>query len=197
MSQPTPTNLTAAEPGAPDTTDIFAPLLTLEDQYYTEGYALGVADGSRSGRIEGRLFGLEKGFAKAIAMGRLNGRAAVWSARLPAEGESVPHNSDGEGMTQLLPRLPASHRLRKHVERLKELTDPQSLETKNTEDGVNEFDERLAGASSKLKLIAKIVGEDDGEREALAAKASSGDSKQTTSEMEDFTGLAQARKATT
>lgn len=87
--------------------------------------------------------------------------------------------------------------MRKHVERLKELTDPQSLETKNTEDGVNEFDERLAGALSKLKLIAKIVGEDDGEREALAAKASSGDSKQTTSEMEDFTGLAQARKATT
>ncbi|KAK5112182.1 hypothetical protein LTR85_011615 [Meristemomyces frigidus] len=153
--------------------DIFDPLLSLEDQYYTEGHTLGVADGSRSGRIEGRLFGLEKGFDKAMAMGKLHGRAQVWSARLPppprpnqsaVDGERGRDDGDGDGdganyaRELALPQLSNSNRLRKHIDRLRELTDPQSLETQNTEDAVNEFDERLAGANSKATLIAKIVG---------------------------------------
>ncbi|KAI7718384.1 hypothetical protein KC353_g3834, partial [Hortaea werneckii] len=36
---------------------------------------------------------------------------------------------------------------------------PESLETKNEEEAVNEFDERLAGAKAKTTLISKIVGE--------------------------------------
>ena len=62
--------------------DPFDTLLSLEDQYYNEGHALGSADGSRAGRIEGRVFGLEKGFEKFAAMGVLAGRCAVWEARL-------------------------------------------------------------------------------------------------------------------
>lgn len=67
--------------------DPFDSLLSLEDQYYSEGYELGVADGSRAGRIEGRVFGLEKGFEKFVAMGKLHGRAVVWNARSTAQKE--------------------------------------------------------------------------------------------------------------
>lgn len=63
--------------------DPFDGLLDLEERYYQEGYALGVADGSKAGRIEGRVFGLEKGFEKFAAMGALHGKAALWAARLP------------------------------------------------------------------------------------------------------------------
>ncbi len=63
--------------------DPFDGLLDLEERYYQEGHALGVADGSKAGRIEGRVFGLEKGFEKFAAMGTLQGKAAVWAARLP------------------------------------------------------------------------------------------------------------------
>ena len=161
--------------------DPFDSLLSLEETYYAEGLALGIADGERSGRIEGRLFGLEKGFEKFTAMGRLNGRAQVWTGRLASES--------GSGV-----ELKGSERLRKHVERLAELTDPESLETKNDEAAVSEFDERVAGAKAKATLIARIVGEvDDGQTGSGGAEdevprpASS--KTNPTGEMEDFTGL--------
>ncbi|TKA76788.1 hypothetical protein B0A55_05843 [Friedmanniomyces simplex] len=159
--------------------DPFATLFNLEDQFYTEGYILGNTDGSRAGRIEGRLFGLDKGFAKFAEMGRMNGRAGVWGTRLPLSAAPVPGSNDlkGRGVSAqssstptsspsgtkgtLVPLLSSSDRLRKHIERLSELTDPESLETKNTEDAVAECEERLAGARSKVTLIAKVVGEDD------------------------------------
>ncbi|KAK4541288.1 hypothetical protein LTR36_008204 [Oleoguttula mirabilis] len=234
--------------------DIFAPLLSLEDQYYTEGHTLGVADGSRTGRIEGRLFGLEKGYAKAVAMGRLNGRGGVWSARLSllpvkpsltptaspsptnllaAEGDGNG-NGNGNGGKGLavqhvvkVSALSGSQRLRTHISRLHELTDPESLETRNTEDAVNEFDERLAGARAKATLVAKIVGEDDGVRKSApaasrertpaqmaegeggevditgvraaskAGRGRSGGGGKQTGEMEDFAGLPQLARKAT
>ncbi|MCJ1324429.1 hypothetical protein MMC10_001091 [Thelotrema lepadinum] len=63
--------------------DILSPPLTLESTLYFQGHALGTSDGSRAGLIKGRAFGLEKGFEKFSFMGRLHGRAVVWSARLP------------------------------------------------------------------------------------------------------------------
>ncbi|KAK1070415.1 hypothetical protein LTR74_004093 [Friedmanniomyces endolithicus] len=168
-------NITTQTGTSNEQDDPFATLLNLEDTYYTEGYALGVTDGSRAGRIEGRLFGLEKGFAKFAEMGRLNGRARVWEARLPStptpngaggresgnRASASPSPSSSHSATGTLPVLSGSDRLRKHIDRLSELTDPESLETKNTEDAVDECEERLAGARSKFTLIAKIVGEDD------------------------------------
>ncbi|KAI9815003.1 MAG: hypothetical protein M1827_002846 [Pycnora praestabilis] len=73
--------------------DPFESLLSLEDQFYDEGYQLGVADGYRAGRIEGRVFGLEKGFERYVAMGALHGKSAVWSGRLtkaPKQREADP-----------------------------------------------------------------------------------------------------------
>ncbi|EMC97131.1 hypothetical protein BAUCODRAFT_130376 [Baudoinia panamericana UAMH 10762] len=144
--------------------DPFDSLLSLEDQYYNEGYNLGVADGTRSGRIEGRLFGLEKGFEKFAELGRLNGKAAVWHARLP-RGNNVADSGRSESLEQpkdfaTVQSLNGSERLKRHIDRLLELTEPDSLETKNTEEAVNDCDERLAGAKAKATLIARIVSED-------------------------------------
>ncbi|KAI7272807.1 hypothetical protein KC345_g7057 [Hortaea werneckii] len=138
--------------------DPFDSLLNLEDEYFTEGYSLGVSDGTRAGRIEGRIFGLEKGYEKALGMGRLGGKAQVWRTRLqvPTDHQNENQNSNQTASIKL---LKGSERLRKHVERLVELTEPESLETKNEEEAVNEFDERLAGAKAKTTLISKIVGE--------------------------------------
>ncbi|KAI7153381.1 hypothetical protein KC349_g8414 [Hortaea werneckii] len=140
-------------------TDPFDSLLNLEDQYFTEGYSLGVSDGTRAGRIEGRIFGLEKGYEKALEMGRLGGKAQIWQTRLQVPtSDHQTQDQQSQTATRIKP-LKGSERLRKHVERLVELTEPESLETKNEEEAVNEFDERLAGAKAKTTLISKVVGE--------------------------------------
>jgi hypothetical protein len=82
---------------------LFDSLLNLEEQYYAEGYEQGVADGSRAGRIEGRIFGLEKGFEKFVAMGRLHGKATVWSEMVKRSQEQnrkpkqTDPSSEGKG----------------------------------------------------------------------------------------------------
>ncbi|RMY71595.1 hypothetical protein D0863_05057 [Hortaea werneckii] len=139
--------------------DPFDSLLNLEDEYFTEGYSLGVSDGTRAGRIEGRIFGLEKGYEKALEMGRLGGKAQVWQTRLQVPSDQQNQDQQDQSKTTSIKPLKGSERLRKHIERLVELTDPESLETKNEEEAVNEFDERLAGAKAKTTLISKIVGE--------------------------------------
>ncbi|KAF2086161.1 DUF1715-domain-containing protein [Saccharata proteae CBS 121410] len=136
----------------PTEQDPFDDLLGLEDDYYREGHALGVADGSRAGRIEGRVFGLEKGFEKFVAMGTLHGKAAVWGARLPSK--------DGESLEPpVLPVLATNPRLEKHIQTLYALAEPESLSTQNDEDSVSEFDDRLKRAAAKEKVIEALIRE--------------------------------------
>ena len=162
--------------------DPFDSLLGLEDHYYNEGFALGNADGIRVGQIEGRIFGLEKGFEKYIEMGKLHGRALVWSSRLQhskekpgsktqddltgATGTTESKNLNGETETpsedarSMLPSIPENKRLEKHVRTLYALTEPESLSTENNEEAVADFDDRLKRAQSKAKIIEKLVGEE-------------------------------------
>jgi hypothetical protein len=165
--------------------DPFDDLLNLEDQYYREGYDLGVKDGSRAGLIEGRLFGIEKGFEKYAAMGRLHGQAIVWAGRMPTspiEDEAARQHPHEEHMTKLpsdtdietpgsklndkqaisssaLPDLPATVRLEKHIRTLYALAEPSSLSTQNDEESVSQFDDRLKRAEGKVKIIEKLIGE--------------------------------------
>jgi hypothetical protein len=56
--------------------------------------------------------------------------------------------------------LPAhSARLTKNLSTLLELVDPASLDMTNTEEAVNDADERLKGAAVKAKLIQRAMGE--------------------------------------
>lgn len=167
--------------------DPFDSILALEDTFYKEGYDLGVSDGNRAGLIEGRLFGLEKGFEKYASMGKLYGRAVVWTGRLPTsldvpdpdrqdasaantegtESPIVQGSSEGDVQPQVAaltgrtnaPRLAANQRLEKQIRLLYALTEPESLSTDNDENSVSEFDDRFTRAEGKIKLIQKLTGE--------------------------------------
>lgn len=181
--------------------DPFDSLLSLESQYHTEGYGLGYADGSRAGRIEGRVFGLEKGFEKFLELGRLNGRADVWQARLPDQSKA----KEDAANVDKLPMLSGTDRLRKHVRRLGELSNVDEVSTENSEDAVQDFEERIRDAKAKAVLISRIVGEtDDGAAGAPSTEGDSSSSKTIrlnkqqgagkSDEMEDFGGLPRAAR---
>lgn len=144
--------------------DPFDAVLNLEEQYYAEGYSAGVADGERAGLIEGRLFGMEKGFEKFLEMGRLNGRAKVWAARLEKGKSFAVKGGDGAGdligKEEELKPLRHSERLEKHVTTLCALSEIESLDMRNTEDAVGEFDDRYKRAVAKVKVIESIIGEE-------------------------------------
>lgn len=143
--------------------DPFDDLLSLEDQFYNEGYTLGQTEGAKAGRIEGRVFGLEKGFEKYMEAGKLHGRSIVWAGRMPnassAQSDSVA-SVDAAAPQTSLPALSNNPRLEKHIRVLYALSEPASLSTDNSEEAVSDFDDRLKRAQAKLKIIERLVGED-------------------------------------
>lgn len=161
------------------TGDLLDDLLNLEDNYYQEGYDLGQADGAHAGLVEGKLFGLEKGFEKVMSMGRLSGQGDVWRQRfqpsnLPSSEplqvtdlieQDVPVSRGGapDGRVIVsarnLPPLAGNSRLGKHIDSLMAMTDAASLSSINSDEAVAEFDERLAKAMAKAKVISNIIAE--------------------------------------
>ena len=152
--------------------DPFEDVLNLEEQFYQAGYKQGQADGVRAGRTEGRQLGLEKGFQKFVESGRLCGRAVVWANRLPAasSNDAVPPSSakpaaaaqsggDGNRQCSSLPRLPNNPRLQKNIVTLYALVETDTLSTDNTDEAVNDFDDRVKRAQGKARVIERIVGE--------------------------------------
>lgn len=156
-------------------------LLDIEEQFYNEGYNLGVADGAVAGYTEGSVFAVEKSFEKFVEMGRLYGKALVWAQRLadssPSEVSDQPLDQSAisadavaldPSICKNMSILPAhSARLTKNLSTLLELVDPASLDMTNTEEAVNDADERLKGAAVKAKLIQRAMGESE---EALDAR---------------------------
>lgn len=147
--------------------DDFDDLLGLEDQFYDEGYQLGVSDGAKAGKIEGRVFGLEKGFEKYIESGKLHGRSLVWAGRQAQTSNTSVVDSQDSAVVGVpsrsplsLPPLSANPRLEKHVRVLYALTEPVSLSTHNSEEAVSDFDDRLKRAAGKVKIIEKLAGEE-------------------------------------
>lgn len=183
---------------APQTTDPFDDLLTLEDTLYTTAHSQGIADGSRAGRIEGRIFGLEKGFEKFAALGELHGRGAVWGARIagarslpptmttttPSTTSTTPattttttaaaQNSTPAQASTTLPQFPIpSSRLTTNISLLYHLTDPPTFSTANTEPSVADYDDRFKRAGAKAKVVERIIGESTyaSNQEATAERA--------------------------
>lgn len=174
-SQPAPTRHKMAA------NDAFDDLLNLEEHFYSEGYEQGVADGHRAGRVEGRAFGIEKGFEKFVQAGRLHGKSVVWANRLP-QAQQQPH--DGPGSLPCAPQTPPQHcgrqvlpalsgggaRLEKNIVMLHALVEPDTLSTENSDEAVNDFDDRVKRAQGKARVIERHVGEDASLDAAAAAK---------------------------
>lgn len=180
--------------------DPFDTLLSLESQYHAEGRALGISEGSLSGRIEGRVFGLEKSFEKFLELGKLGGRAAVWNARLPENATltstsgpaslEVGKEEPEAGKLGVLPGS-GSERLVRHVKRMAELTDADDVSRENSEEGVQDFDDRLREARAKAVLVERLVGEgkEGGSGAAAVKRAGVKSNAVKSDEMEDFGGL--------
>ena len=163
--------------------DPFDDLLELENGFYKEGYEAGVADSEYVGMIEGKVFGIEKGYEKVLELANLHGRATVWSQRLASSTIEMPKQSasvSGDSVSHLqrnLPGLPESVRLRKHVDNLLSLTDPNTLPKDNSDASVTGIDERVTKSKARAKMISTMIGE------------SVNPSQPSTSGIEDSTGL--------
>ena len=133
-------------------------VFTLEDQYYQEGYQLGLTDGSHAGKLEGRATGLETGFEKFKQMGMLAGKTAVWAGRVGVKDVTrnleAKSESDSEGESE------SARRLRKHITTLHALTDTETTSTVNDEDACTAFDDRLKRAMAKARVVGSIMGDD-------------------------------------
>ena len=152
-------------------TDPFDDLLDLENGYYKEGHDAGVADSTYAGMIEGRVFGIEKGYEKALELGKLHGRALVWRERFPhqekrdVDEEADTSSSDAsypsriKDIMQDLPQLSDSARLRRHVEGLQATSGSSTIAKGNSDEAVTNFDDQIAKAKAKAKVIANIAGE--------------------------------------
>ena len=151
--------------------DPFEDVLSLEEQFYDQGYQLGLNDGRQAGCAEGRAFGLEKGFHKYKTLGKIHGRSLIWLARLQSQestgnGEELIQNGSNQDDrsaafkdAQPLPGLPAKPRLEKHLHSLISLTDPVTISTANTDDSVENCEERIVKAESKVQIVEKMIGE--------------------------------------
>ncbi|OAA34370.1 DUF1715 domain-containing protein [Metarhizium rileyi] len=141
--------------------DLFDDVLNLEDNFYQQGYNQGFADGERAGRMEGRSFGMQQGFDKFLEGGRLASRAIVWANRIPGQTRQLEAEKGGpeaqEKKRCTLPPLPKNARLEKNVRMLYSLVEPDTLSTENTDEAVQDFDDRLKRAHGKVKVVERMV----------------------------------------
>ncbi|CAZ84392.1 unnamed protein product [Tuber melanosporum] len=148
--------------------DFFDPLLSLEEDYYQEGYAHGLADGEKVGRIEGRVFGLEKGFEKFLELGKLQGRCSVWKARLkPLHTPSVtpitaPHGAENNFQI-------TNPRAQRQIESLALLLTHPPF--KNDGQSVEEVEETLKRGKGKGKVLMNMLNEKDEQNDGKAGGA--------------------------
>ncbi|KAF4943966.1 hypothetical protein FGADI_13047 [Fusarium gaditjirri] len=144
-----------------NSSDPFEDVLNLEERFYSEGYQQGIKDGVQAGRIEGRSFGMQKGFEKFLESGRLASKAIIWANRIPHK------DGTASGETCTLPPLPRNARLEKNINTLYALVEPDTLSTENSDDAVQDFDDRVKRAQGKAKIIEKMAG--SGGKEASGA----------------------------
>jgi len=157
--------------------DILDSVLGLEDAAYQAGFEEGKADGAEAGYTEGRTFGFEQGYQKALEMGKLYGRALMLDACIanpnlisnqtanPSHiGRAIantliadPKNHHAASDTLKAPILSDNPRLKKHIDLLLKLTNPDTLPTENSDEAVEEFDDRMKKAVAKAKVIDRMI----------------------------------------
>lgn len=141
--------------------DPFDGLLDLEQNFYQDGYDAGIADGEHAGLVEGKVFGIEKGYEKALELSRLRGRALVWQSRSQQPTTPMGKEVSAAHISSLLQgsSLSKNSRLTKHIESLLSVTEESSVAPDNSDASVTEFDDRIAKARAKAKVIAAIIAE--------------------------------------
>ncbi|KAH6696990.1 hypothetical protein F5X68DRAFT_1283 [Plectosphaerella plurivora] len=155
--------------------DPFDDVLNIEERFYAEGYEQGTRDGIQAGKIEGRSVGLAKGFDKFLESGRLYGKAVVWGNRLQlAQQQPASEGSSASAQANpapcLLPQIPNSNaRLQKNVIAVGALVEPDTLATENTDEAVNDFDDRVKRAQGKAKIVERAIGEHTQDQAAVPA----------------------------
>ncbi|KAH7358054.1 hypothetical protein B0T11DRAFT_329906 [Plectosphaerella cucumerina] len=150
---------------APAQDDPFDDVLNLEEKFYVEGYEQGTKDGVQAGKMEGRSVGMAKGFDKFLESGRLYGKAVVWGNRL-----QLAQQQKGAPAPCLLPPIANSNaRLQKNVIAVGALVEPETLATENTDEAVNDFDDRVKRAQGKAKVVERAIGEHVQEPAAASA----------------------------
>lgn len=162
--------------------DLFDGALSLEENLYTEGYERGVADGALAGKLEGRSVGMGKGFEKFVESGRLYGRSVVWANRLPSAASpegSGRYAGRGDAGVEELPPLPQNVRLTKNVETVHALMEPGTLSTENSDEAVQDFDDRLRRAQGKARVVERVIGvkasKDEGKASTDEGRAQKGE----------------------
>ena len=159
--------------------DLLDSVLHLEEDSYQAGFDEGKADGAEAGYAEGLTFGIEKGYQKALEMGKLHGRALMLNACL-SDPVSMSEDTEDQSVTASaiatssdmkmvnnadtpkisgLSTLPDNPRLKKHVETLLKLTDPNTLSAENSDEAVDDFDEKMKRAVAKAKIIDRLIAE--------------------------------------
>ncbi|KAK9455843.1 DUF1715-domain-containing protein [Dipodascopsis uninucleata] len=141
-----------------DIDDIFDSLLSLESVFYKEGYNEGLADGLRSGRSEGKQFGLQTGFQRFLSVGILQGRCRIWKQfGKPQSQESQKRENTNSAYDQNIITLQSSstdNRSMKQLQVLETLVSDISIE--NTEEAVEEFENRIKRARTRAKIVASM-----------------------------------------
>lgn len=82
-------------------------------------------------------------------------------ATTPNQGHPKDDNYDNGSAQHILPPLPPSQRLAKHIDGLHALTEPLTFSTQNDEDAVADFDDRIRRAGAKAKLLDRLLGDGD------------------------------------
>lgn len=150
-------------------------VINIEAHFYDQGFTDGSKDGVLMGKAEGRSVGFKTGFEKFLESGRIAGKTIVWANRYEASSSSRSHTHTTPSVIQqdtpqqlktctLPPLASAGSRLRKNLETLYALVEPGTLSTRNSDEAVDDFDDRLRRAQGKMKVVERMVGEGPAEK---------------------------------
>ena len=124
--------------------------LSLEDDYYQQGYAEGSKVGNEQGLIEGRIYGTEQAFERYVKAGIIKGRLSAW--------HKIFIDDD---------------RIQSSIEKLQQLLRSLPLQNDERADGMD-YDHIMLQVNSKMKVLASLCGDetirDDFPRIVPAAK---------------------------
>ncbi|KKZ68696.1 hypothetical protein EMCG_05731 [[Emmonsia] crescens] len=141
---------------------------------YSEGSVFAVERGFEKFQEIGRLYGKaiiwakrlpgDHGFLQPVISANTTTSSSSKAQDLDQEKnkEDILNSSTTNTPISPLPALsplPRNSRLEKHIATLLSLVDPLTLSMQNSEDAVEDFDERLKKAAAKAKLIERILGE--------------------------------------